>query len=133
MITTPGIVTTRKKFIYKTILFLMLGSLGQKYINKLIYHKTKMPPEFLEFQAAAYKYFKPVMEELPIFTDDEIENLSFPLQFFGGDCDELIDSVKTAERIGELLPASEIHILKDTGHVIIDQFPVAREFLISNR
>jgi pimeloyl-ACP methyl ester carboxylesterase len=62
------------------------------------------------------------MEPLPIFTDDQIRNISVPLQFFGGDHDSLIDSVRTAKRIKTYYPSADVHILEDTGHVILDQF-----------
>jgi pimeloyl-ACP methyl ester carboxylesterase len=132
MITSGGLVPAKKSFIYNAIFFMMLGKFGQKFINKLIYHKTQVPTEVLEFQAIASKYFNPVKEALPIFTDTQLKKLAFPIQFFGGDCDALIDSVKTAERLKNLLPHSDIHILRDTGHAIIDQFPAVKEFLISN-
>lgn len=132
MITTGGLVPPKTSFIYKAIFSMMLGKVGQKFLNKSIYHKTKMPSEVLEFQAIATKHFNPLLETLPIFSDAKLKKITFPIQFFGGECDALIDSVKTAERLKTLLPHSDIHILKDTGHVIIDQFSVIKDFLISN-
>jgi pimeloyl-ACP methyl ester carboxylesterase len=101
-------------------------------LTKAVYHKAKVPPEVLEFQSVISNHFNPVMEAIPVFSDAELKKITVPIQFFGGDHDALINSVKTAERLKMLLPHSEIHILKDTGHVIIDQFPVIKEFLISN-
>lgn len=132
MITSGGLVAAKKSFIYKAIIFMMLGKFGQKFINKLVYHKTQVPIEVLEFQSITSRYFNPVKEALPIFSDAQLKKLAFPVQFFGGDCDALIDSVKTAERLKSLLPHSDIHILSDTGHAIIDQFPAIKEFLISS-
>lgn len=40
-----------------------------------------------------------------------------------------MDSVKTAERLKSLFPNTDVHILKDTGHVIINQFSVIKKFL----
>lgn len=72
------------------------------------------------------------MEELPVFSDEKPRKITSPIQFFGGDSDELIDSLKTVKRIKEIFPNFEIHVSKDTGHVIIDQFPAIREFIISS-
>ena len=132
MITSGGLVPAKTSFIIKAIFFMMLGKLGQKMINRSIYHKTEVPPEVLEFQAIASKHFNPVIEKLPIFSDAQLKKITFPTQFFGGECDSLIDSVKTAERLKNLLPSADIHILKDTGHVIIDQYSVVKGFLESN-
>lgn len=131
MLTTPGIVPAKRSFIFKAIFFMMLGKMGQKLLNKAIYHKTVIPSEVLEFQAIVSRHFNPLMETIPIFCDEMLMNISAPVQFFGGDHDALIDSVKTGERIIKLLPHSEIHILKNTGHAIIDQFSAIKDFLIS--
>ena len=133
MITTPGIVPTKRSFIYKAIFFMMLGKMGQKLISKAIYHKTEVPSKVLEFQSIVSRHFIPLMEVIPVFSDAQLRKITAPIQFFGGDHDALIDSVKTGERLKRLLPNSDVHILKDTGHVIIDQFPVIKDFLISNQ
>jgi len=133
MITSSGLVPSKNSFIFKVILYSMLGKFGKNKINRLIYHKTEVPLEVLEFQAIATKHFNPVFEKLPIFSDEQIKRITFPVQFFGGKCDSLLDSMKTGARFSKLLPHSDIHILKDTGHVIINQFPVVKAFLLSNR
>jgi pimeloyl-ACP methyl ester carboxylesterase len=132
MITSGGLVPAKTSFIFKAVFFMMLGKTGQKLLNRQIYHKTEVPPEVLEFQATASRHVNPVMEALPVFSDEQLMKATFPIQFFGGDHDALIDSAKTGERLKRLVPHADIHILKDTGHVIIDQFPVVKDFLLSN-
>ena len=132
MITTGGIVPAKAGFFFKAVLFGLLGKTGRKMITKAVCYKTELPPEALEFQSVTAKHFNPVLEAIPVFTDTQLKKITAPVQFFGGDHDALIDSVKTAERLKKLLPHSEIRILKDTGHVIIDQFAAIRSFLDSN-
>lgn len=129
MLTTPGIVPAKKSFILKAILFMMLGKCGQKLLNKSIYHKTEVPNEVLEFQYLVSKHFIPLFDAIPIFTNKQLKKITAATQYFGGDHDSLINSVKTGKRLKNLLPTSEINILKDTGHVIIDQFSAIKEFL----
>jgi pimeloyl-ACP methyl ester carboxylesterase len=129
MITSGGLVPAKLSFIFKAIFYMMLGKFGQKMLNKTVYHKAEVPEEVLEFQAIVSKHFNPVMEALPIFSDEQLRNIVSPIQFFGGECDSLIDSVKTAERLKSLFPNADVHILKDTGHVIVDQFSVVKKFL----
>jgi len=133
MITTGGIVPAKTSFLFKAVLYMMLGKRGQNLLNQAVFHKAEVPAEVLEFQAVTTKHFNPMVEAIPVFSDAQLKRLTMPLQFFGGDHDALIDSVKTGERLKKLLPRAEIHILQDTGHVIIDQFPVIREFLLANR
>lgn len=98
-------------------------------LNRAVYHKTAVAPEVLGFQAGTSRRLNPSAEPLPLFRDEALSRLSFPVQFFGGDHDALIDSEKTAQRLKSLLPHAEVHVLKDTGHVIIDKFQDAAAFL----
>lgn len=132
LITTPGIVDAKKSFIIKVFLFMFLGKQGKKLINKTVFHKTEVPDIVLEFQEIVTKHFIPLLERIPIFKDYELKKIEAPLQFFGGDHDALIDSVKTANRIKDLVPNADVHILKDTGHVIINQFQNIKNFLLSD-
>lgn len=50
-------------------------------------------------------------------------------QISGGDHDAILDTARTAERLRKLTPQAEIHVLNDTGHLIIDQFDVVHDFL----
>jgi len=131
MITAGGIVPAKTSFIFKAILYMMLGNLGQKMLNRAVYHKAEVPPEVLEFQRITSMHFNPVIEALPIFSDDKLRAVTVPIQYFGGDHDALLNSVKTGDRLNKLIPHADIHILKDTGHVIIDQFPLVKRFLLS--
>jgi len=131
MLTAGGLVPAKASFIWQAALFMLLGQRGQKMLSRLVYHKAEVPPEVLEFQALTAKHFNSVLEALPIFTDEHLRRINFPVQFFGGECDALIDSVKTAERLRHLLPSADIHVLKDTGHAIIDKFSDIKDFLAS--
>jgi len=131
MLTSAGVVPTKTSFIFKAIFYSLLGKKGQKQISKNVWYKAEVPSELLEFQSAASKYFNPVMEPFPIFSDEQFRKITARVQFFGGDHDSLIDSVKTGARLKNLLPNSEIHILKNTGHAIMDQFSAIKEFLLS--
>lgn len=132
MITAGGIVPAKASFILKVILYTMLGKMGEKLTNKTVFHKTEVPPEVLQFQRITTMHFNPMMEKIPIFSDSELRRIAAPLQFFGGDNDALVDSVKTGSRLKRFVRNIDIHILKDTGHVIIDQFPLIKDFLLEH-
>ncbi|MFA7710918.1 MAG: alpha/beta hydrolase, partial [Candidatus Neomarinimicrobiota bacterium] len=69
MLTSAGVVPTKTSFIFKAIFYSLLGKKGQKLISKTVWYKAEVPSELLEFQSAASKYFNPVMEPFPIFSD----------------------------------------------------------------
>ena len=129
MLTTGGIVPVRRSFVFKALIYILMGKSGQKKLTKTIYHKTEVPSVVLEFQEIITKHFIPVMGKIPLFRDDELNRIKFPLQFFGGDCDALIDCVETGKRLKSIIPSAEINILEDTGHVIIDRFDEIKNFV----
>ena len=130
LITTGGIAPQRKDFLFKALFCLLLGKHGQKMLNKMVFHKAVVPLQVLEAQALVAKHFKPLTKALPLFTDAQLCQLHMPLQYWGGDHDVLLNTLKTAERLRKLAPQAEIHVLADTGHVIIDQFSPIRDFLL---
>ena len=133
LLTTSGIVAAKTSFILKAVLFMMLGTPGATFLNKSIYHQITVPEEALQFQRLVSKYFMPVMEPIPIFSDSQLKSIKTPIQYFGGEKDNLLNSFKTAQRLKSLVPQTEINILEDTGHVIIDQFVKIKEFLTSQK
>ena len=132
LLATAGVAPQRRDFMFKVILCALLGAPGKRLLNRLIYHKAKVPPQIHEFQALVSANFTPVTEPIPIFSDEELRRLSMPLQYFGGDSDALLDTAKTAARLAVLCRGAEIHMLPDTGHAILDQWPAVKAFLVSH-
>jgi len=129
MLTAPGIVPAKKSFLFYAVFCALLGKTGQRLLNRAIYYKAEVPQSLLEYQALVAKHFNPLMEAIPIFGDDELRSMRARIQFFGGDHDALIDSVRTGFRIQSLIPHAEVRILNNTGHAIIDQFSAILDFL----
>lgn len=121
LITTSGITSPKSSFFIKMLFCMMLGSYGRKKMTQLIYHKVPVDALALEFQNLSSVHVNPVTAVIPIFTDEQLLGLSVPIQYFGGDCDSLLDTASAAERLHRLVPSADIHVLKDTGHVILDQ------------
>ncbi|MEL7554571.1 MAG: alpha/beta hydrolase [bacterium] len=130
LISAGGIGSEKPGFIFKAMIFLLLGKRGQRMLNKAIYHKVEMPKEILEYQALVSRHFRPVNEGLPRFSDEELKALTMPLQYFGGDRDALLDTKTSVGRLAALLPRAEARLLEDTGHAIIDKFGAVNDFLL---
>ena len=130
LLTTGGIVPPKAGFLFKALLFMMLGKWGVKQLNRRIYHKTEVPAEVYEFAAIVMRNFSPnTTEPLRLFRDEEILKLTMPVLFFGGTKDALIDSEKTGRRLETLLPHAEVNILADTGHAILGKSEEILRFL----
>lgn len=130
MITSSGLAPQRASFLFKALFFMTLGRFGQKRLNALVYYKARVPTEVLDYQALVSAHFNPLIEPIPLFSDEELARLSFPIQYFGGDHDALLDTEKSAARLKAVKPNAEIHILRDTGHVILDRLGAVKDFLV---
>ncbi|MGL1890895.1 MAG: alpha/beta hydrolase [Spirochaetaceae bacterium] len=132
MLTTSGIFPAKVSFIFKAIFFMMLGAKGQKLLNKAIFYKTPTVKDvmFVKYNEYVSKYFKPMLEPIPIFTDERLKKIDFPIQYFGGDKDVLLNSIETGKRMIKHVPQAKVNILKETGLVIIDKFDDIQKFLL---
>ena len=102
---------------------------------KKLERKTRIKYRLLKTNAAFRSITiptpKPMIESIPIFSDNQLKRVVAPLQLLCGDHDVLLDSNGTAERLNRNLPKSQIHLFKDTGHVIVDQFATVKQFLLT--
>jgi len=122
LITSGGISPQRISFLPLAILLSLLGKRGREILDRKIYQKAQVPKEFLEYQEMVNREFTPMMEALPIFTEQELTGLQPPLLYIGGMKDILLDTGSTAGRLKTLLPASTRVLLPEAGHIIIDQY-----------
>lgn len=131
MLTASGLAPQRTSFIFKALFCMAAGAYGKRMLNRIVYHRAAVPREVLDFQSLVSAHFRPVMEVIPLFSDDELRALgsfAVPVQYFGGDRDALLDTRGSAARLRALVPGAEINLLEDTGHVVIDRFHEAGEF-----
>ena len=132
LVSAGGIASQKTSFILKALLFMMMGQYGQKRLAKAIYHNVQIPKEIIDYQAIVSKYFRPVTETLPIFTDEQLRALHVPIQYFGGAHDVLLDAKTSVKRLHTLIDNAEAHLITDSGHAIIDKFEEARDFLANH-
>lgn len=130
LITAGGLAPQRASFLFKALLCLMLGRPGRKLLKALIYRKAPVPREAAAYQELVGAHFNPVTEPVPVFSDEELRGLLMPIQYFGGDKDALLDSEKSGRRLELLCPRAEVHVLPDTGHVILDKFAEVKAFMV---
>ncbi len=124
-----GIGPQKKSFIFK---FLFYSLLGEKGIDKLYYKingDKRIDEIMLNYQKLIAKHFNFRKVTIPIFSDDELKNLTMPVALFVGGKDIMLHSEKTAKRLGEILHHVEINLIADEGHSIINQGYEIRQFL----
>lgn len=111
-----GVGPQNKSFIFKAMVH---GIFGEKGIDKLYYKvngNQPIPEEMLKYQKLIGKNFNYRREKIPIFSDNELKQLTMPIVLFVGAKDIMLYSNKSARRLGGLLPHAEINIYAEAGH-----------------
>lgn len=90
--------------------------------------EQSMPQAVMDFINLILQHFNPV-EELPLYTDEQLERLKMPVLSIVGENDVIIDGQQSAQRLAQMLPSAEIHLLPNCGHVILDSLTYMIPFL----
>mgnify|MGYP003828586983 CR=1 FL=1 len=122
-----GLAPENPSFLWKALFYMLFGKWGSKQIFKLI-NGGVLPDEsvpgfkeVMEFTSLINKNFKPRMGKLPIFGRDRLSNLTIPVYLMFGENDYLLDPQKSIDHMKESVPHAKIELLKNTGHVIVNQ------------
>lgn len=124
-----GIGGQKNSFLLWAVLLSPFGDWGRKTLMRKLAGSTPMAEETLAYSCLIAKEFKPRMEVIPLYTDEELKHLTMPVLLIAGDQDMMIHSRQSVERLGRVLPSACIHFLPGRGHVLIDQAPAIMEFL----
>lgn len=106
---------------------------GLVTIDSAISQGVELPKEVMEFIILIFQGYNPITDELPIFTDEQIQRLTMPLLFVAGEADVMLDTAAAAQRLGQLIPDAEIHLLPGTGHMIVNALGYVMPFLGKDR
>ncbi|WMJ81576.1 alpha/beta hydrolase [Clostridium sp. MB40-C1] len=124
-----GIGPQKKAFIFKAMVYKLLGEKG---IDKLYYKVNGsqfIPEEMLKYQKLIGKSFNYRRETIPLFSDNELKLLTMPIVLFVGGKDIVLHSYKTARRLRKLLPHAKINILPEAGHYTVNNVNKIIEWL----
>lgn len=88
-----------------------------------------MPQMIVDFINLILSGFNPIAEELPGYSDKEVEKLTMPLLMVAGTEDDLIDQPATAAFLKLHAPQAEVHLLEHTGHMIQNAYSFILPFL----
>ncbi len=124
-----GIAPQKTSFPFKAALFLMLGSWGKGRILNEITAGATIPDEVGKYIILIAEHFSPRMEIIPVFTYVELKQLTMPVLLMAGAKDVFLPSEKTAERLAQLLPNTQVHLMPDAGHVLVNVADPILEFL----
>ncbi len=90
--------------------------------------EQSMPKAVLDFVNLIIESYNPI-QELPLYTDEQLRRLNMPVLFIAGEDDVIIDSAESAQRLTSLVPSAEIHVLPHCGHVVFNALSIIIPFL----
>lgn len=129
LMATAGISQVKVKTIFWIVITSMLGNWGFKQLNKMVYGNLNIDRKAHEFASLINKHFKPRTDVLPVLTDRSLQKIKAKTLFIGGDNDCFYDSYETSNRLKENLYDVKCVVLKNKGHVLLDQTKTLVQFL----
>lgn len=115
-----GVAPAKASFLFRSIFYLSLGKWGIQRMNKILYGKQDIPHEAVDYTNLIINNFNPRIEQIPLFSDEELQKLTMPIMVIVGTLDVVLPSKKTAARFAQLLPETKVVSLPNTGHVILN-------------
>lgn len=120
LLTPAGIVPARGSFLFKAILYTMMGRWGAERLNRYIFGKQTMDPMAVKFMNLIMTNFNSQVEKEYIFTDEELIRLKMPVLYMGGTDDVIQPTKEAAARLEKLVPELQTVIIPGMGHVLVD-------------
>ncbi len=120
LLAPAGISPARSSFIWKSILYSMLGGRSGEKINRLVTGNQVIHPEAIRFMNVIMANFHARMEKEYIFTDDELKRLTMPTLLIGGAEDALVPVEKIIPRMEKLLPQLTTEMIPGMSHALIN-------------
>jgi pimeloyl-ACP methyl ester carboxylesterase len=128
-----GVGRQRLSVLFKVLPLLMLGNWGRKKAMSIAIGpqpaKSIGQQKYTDFMLLVQRYFRPRMQQLPVFSDAALQKLAMPVLAVLGAKDTLLDSAQTKRRLASNVPHSEVRYLDDVGHGIFGEKIAILEFL----
>ncbi|MEW5825881.1 MAG: alpha/beta fold hydrolase [Candidatus Bipolaricaulota bacterium] len=128
LLSAGGLAPQKRSFLLVALPLSLLGAWGLRKVNRIVCRGVEIHPEVEEFMALVGRHFRPLLEPIPVFRDEELARLTMPIQSFAGGRDALLHSAASVARIRRLLPHAEAHLIPNCGHAVIGKAEEVFEF-----
>ncbi|MFD9964360.1 alpha/beta fold hydrolase [Amycolatopsis sp. NPDC058986] len=124
LLNPSGVGARNTALLLKFVLLRLFGERGlRKAMTLAAGELPKGPPTadevaLVEFMLGTFKHYKPRMEPIPTFTDEQLRSLVMPVLAVLGARDGMIDQRETAARLRAALPDADVRLLEDAGHFL---------------
>lgn len=115
-----GVGAQKTSFLFKAMAHMILGEKAIEKLYKEVNGNQPIPEVMLKYQKLIGENFNFRRDGIPLFSDSELKRLTMPTVLFVGEKDIIFHSLKTAERLRNLVPHANINVLPDAGHTLIN-------------
>ena len=141
LVAPGGLAPARMSFLFKYLLFSLMGKAGSARIEKLIgwdavsAQDEKDPLEaensekmmaFIQLINANFIFHRGALPQLSVA---QLKALSMPVKMFFGDADALLNQPASCERLRAGVPHADIQVLPGVGHVVLGRTREIAAFL----
>lgn len=130
LMTSGGIVADRRSFLPRVMLLMLLGRRGIQQLVRALFGEQPVPDGVIDIVVQISSQFKPRIGVLPIFSDQELRQLTMPILLLGGTRDIIRDLARIESRLRNLVPQLEVTITSGAGHALLNTTGRVLEFLV---
>ena len=132
LVATSGVSAVKFSSTVRMIFNAMRGEKGMIRLQELVNGGDEIPEVAVKYTALMMAHYVPLVDPLPVFSDEDLDKLTMPVLFIGGEHDFFMNSQKTADRLNELLPKVKTVVIPDNGHVVFGVTEMVTPFLLDS-
>lgn len=114
-----GVGPQKTSFAYVSLFHMLLGEKSVERLYRKMNGRKPIPQVIMDYQKLIGRSFNFRREQIPIFSDAELTQLTMPSLLFVGQKDVMFHSLKTAQRYRRLVPNAKVIVLQEAGHTLI--------------
>lgn len=130
LLAPAGVGPQRASLLARILLYSLFGEKGtRRLLRDISGDETNMPKEAITFSLMLSKVFRPIMEPIPLLTDEELRRLNMPVRLLAGGRDVMMASRKSVSRLASLVPHAACVLLPGAPHALINKAADMNAFL----
>jgi len=129
LLSPGGITRDNLSFALRAGFYQMLGAPGRERIKAMVFGSEAVPPALDAYVTLAMREFKPRMGMLPLFSDEQLRQLTMPTLVLVGSEDRLRSAGPIIQRVRRLLPQATAEIVPGAAHALTGGFEWVERYL----
>jgi pimeloyl-ACP methyl ester carboxylesterase len=130
LLAPAGIVPDRPSFLLRAVFFSLLGRRGAESLNRFTMGGEPVHPTAVKYMNTIMTHFRPRIDSLKSFTDEELKRLDMPVMLISGKLDPIRSGEKIAARLQIFLPDLSFKLYPEKGHVLVNLAGEISRFLL---